>query len=249
MLEAMGLCVIVAKNGQEAIQKAADELFDVILMDCQMPEVDGFEATSEIRRMQSESGRTRTPIIAVTANALKGDRDQCLTAGMDEYIAKPFSSEQLHSVLSLFLQPVAAVQSGRSETPTEEHDDTDTLPEFESPLDGKVLDGLSRLQQPGAPNIIEKVIHLYLESSRELKSRLSDAVASTNAALVRESAHALKSSSANVGALGLADLCRRLEVMGTEEDLCDVLVVHELFEKEYERVVTALELEMQSSAA
>ena len=246
MMEAMGLSVLVAANGQEAIDKAAAESVDVILMDCQMPEVDGFEATREIRRRQSEFGRTRTPIIALTANALKGDREHCLAAGMDEYITKPFTSEQLHAVLSLYLPPVAAVQPAAQ---TEAHAETATIAKLEAPLDSKVLDGLSRLQQPGAPSIMRRVIDLYLESSRLLHDRLRNAVANADAVSLRESAHALKSSSANVGALNLAELCRRLEVMGRENDLADVVVIHERFEKEFERVVAALERQAESSAA
>ncbi|MDH3337205.1 MAG: Hpt domain-containing protein, partial [Gammaproteobacteria bacterium] len=148
----------------------------------------------------------------------------------------------------LFLQP-GAVLSADPITRTEDQDSVDALPEFKAPLDREVLDGLSRLQQPGAPSILRRIVDLYLESSRELKNRLRDAVESANAASLREVAHTLKSSSANVGALGLADLCRRLEVMGREADLSDVSTVHARFEAEYERVVTALELEVQSSAA
>ncbi|MDH3433061.1 MAG: response regulator [Gammaproteobacteria bacterium] len=248
MLEAMGLSVVIAGDGHEAIEKASSGPFDVILMDCQMPGVDGFQATEAIRRLQSESGRVPTPIVAITANALKGDRERCLAAGMDEYLTKPYTSEQLHAVLSLFLQP-GAVLSADPITRTEDQDSVDALPEFKAPLDREVLDGLSRLQQPGAPSILRRIVDLYLESSRELKNRLRDAVESANAASLREVAHTLKSSSANVGALGLADLCRRLEVMGREADLSDVSTVHARFEAEYERVVTALELEVQSSAA
>jgi CheY-like chemotaxis protein len=249
MMEAMGLSVIVVANGQEAIGKASREPIDVILMDCQMPEVDGFLATREIRRMESESGGARTPIIALTANALKGDREKCLAVGMDEYVAKPFTSDQLHSILSLYLQPAAAIESAEPATQTEAHVETGTISKLEPALDSKVLDGLSRLQQPGAPSIMRRVIDLYLESSRQLQGRLREAVASADVTLLRESAHALKSSSANVGALSLAELCRRLEMMGRENDLSEVSAIHERFEKEFVRVVAALELQAESSVA
>jgi signal transduction histidine kinase/CheY-like chemotaxis protein len=249
MMEAMGLSVIVVANGQEAIAKASREPIDVILMDCQMPEVDGFLATREIRRMESESGGARTPIIALTANALKGDREKCLAVGMDEYVTKPFTSDQLHSILSLYLQPAAAIESAEPATQTEAHVETGTISKLEPALDSKVLDGLSRLQQPGAPSILRRVIDLYLESSRQLQGRLREAVASADVTLLRESAHALKSSSANVGALSLAELCRRLEMMGRENDLSEVSAIHERFEKEFVRVVAALELQAESSVA
>jgi signal transduction histidine kinase/CheY-like chemotaxis protein len=249
MLETMGLSVIVAADGQEAIQKVCSEPVDVILMDCQMPGMDGFQATKAIRQIQSESGTSATPIIAVTANALKGDREVCLATGMDDYLTKPYTSEQLHAVLSMFLQPAATVQPADPEAQAGEQDSVGALPESASPVDSNVLDGLSRLQKPGAPNIVKKVIDLYLESSRELKDRLHDAVNNANAALVRESAHALKSSSVNVGANGLADLCKHLEMMGREDNLSDAPTIHEQFEREYARVVAALELEVESSMA
>jgi signal transduction histidine kinase/DNA-binding response OmpR family regulator len=94
MLETLGLTVIVAKNGFEAVEKAAAEPFDVILMDCQMPGMDGFQATEEIRSMEAASGKSPVPIIAATANALKGDRERCLQAGMNDYLTKPFTAEQ-----------------------------------------------------------------------------------------------------------------------------------------------------------
>jgi signal transduction histidine kinase/CheY-like chemotaxis protein len=249
MLEALGLSVIVAADGQEAVEKVPSEPVDVILMDCQMPGMDGFQATAAIRSMEVESDVTPTPIIAVTANALKGDRERCLAAGMDDYLTKPYTSEQLHAVLSLFLRPAAIAPSADAPAQADVGDSAGESPKSESPVDSNVLDGLSSLQKPGAPNIVKKVIDLYLESSRVLKDRLRDAVESANAALLREVAHALKSSSANVGAIGLADLCKHLEMMGREDNLSDAPIVHGRFEKEYERVVAALELEVESSMA
>jgi CheY-like chemotaxis protein len=239
----------VAADGQEAVEKVPSEPVDVILMDCQMPGMDGFQATAAIRSMEVESDVTPTPIIAVTANALKGDRERCLAAGMDDYLTKPYTSEQLHAVLSLFLRPAAIAPSADAPAQADVGDSAGESPKSESPVDSNVLDGLSSLQKPGAPNIVKKVIDLYLESSRVLKDRLRDAVESANAALLREVAHALKSSSANVGAIGLADLCKHLEMMGREDNLSDAPIVHGRFEKEYERVVAALELEVESSMA
>jgi signal transduction histidine kinase/CheY-like chemotaxis protein len=243
MLETLGLTVVVAKDGHEAVEKAAAEPFDVILMDCQMPGLDGFEATEEIRSMEAASGKSPIPIIAATANALKGDRERCLQAGMNDYLTKPFTAEQIHSVLSLFLQSGETAQSADLESKTADVGSIAMPSEDESPIDSQVLDVLSRLQQPGGPNILQKVIEIYLETSQELKSRLHVAVDTANATLLREVSHALKSSSANVGANGLADLCKRLETMGREDNLADAPTIHERFEREYERVIAALRLE------
>jgi CheY-like chemotaxis protein len=104
MLEALGVTVEVAENGEEAIEKVTSAAFDVVLMDCQMPVMDGFEATGFIRDHEQREGKSAVPIIALTANALKGDRENCLAAGMDDYLSKPFTGEELHSVLSQYLK-------------------------------------------------------------------------------------------------------------------------------------------------
>ncbi len=237
MLEALNLTVDVASNGREAVEKSTSENFDVILMDCQMPFMDGFEATETIRRTESEQKRMPVPIIAVTANALKGDRETCLAAGMDEYLAKPYTSEQLRSVLTLLLPRDSFAASTQSSVDTQSSN---------SPIDRNTLDVLSTLQRPGAPSLLRKVIDIYLKSSQELKDKLVTAIDTANASLLRESAHALKSSSANVGATKLASLCKRLENLGRSDDLSEATTIQKRMEKEYARVVAALELEMSS---
>jgi signal transduction histidine kinase/CheY-like chemotaxis protein len=99
MLEALGCRVRAADNGREAVRALADEAFDLVLMDCQMPEMDGFEATAIIRAHERQSDGRRRPIVALTANAMKGDRERCLAAGMDDFLSKPFRKEQLRAVL------------------------------------------------------------------------------------------------------------------------------------------------------
>ena len=101
MLELMDLEVEIAENGREAVEKHAKDHYDVILMDIQMPELDGYEATKKIR--EKEGSQKHTPIIALTANALIGDREKCLKAGMDDYISKPIESEKLEEILKKYL--------------------------------------------------------------------------------------------------------------------------------------------------
>jgi two-component system sensor histidine kinase/response regulator len=98
LLEKEGHYVVVAANGREAIAAWRDQLFDLILMDMQMPEMDGFETTSEIRRAEAGTN-TRIPIIAMTAHAMTGDRERCLAAGMDDYIAKPVRKTDLMAII------------------------------------------------------------------------------------------------------------------------------------------------------
>ena len=110
MLENLGCTVVVAENGWLAIEAMNEPDFDAILMDCQMPVMDGFTATGEIRRREAAAGAPRIPIIALTANAMEGDRERCLRAGMDDFLSKPFSQRQLLSHLSRWLRPERIAQ-------------------------------------------------------------------------------------------------------------------------------------------
>ncbi len=103
MLKLLGLEVVLAENGEEALERCITDDFDLVLMDCQMPVMDGFEATAEIRAWEAKTLAKRIPIVALTANALKGDRERCLDAGMDEYLTKPFKTEELQAILAPWL--------------------------------------------------------------------------------------------------------------------------------------------------
>jgi CheY-like chemotaxis protein len=108
MLELLGCEVTVASDGTEGASIFAARKFDVVLMDCQMPKLDGYGATARIRAFEQQAGRVRTPIVALTANALEGDRVKCLQAGMDEFLTKPFTKEQLRQVLAACMAAAAA---------------------------------------------------------------------------------------------------------------------------------------------
>jgi two-component system sensor histidine kinase/response regulator len=108
MIASLGLAVEVASNGQEALLLATTQAFDIVLMDCQMPVLDGYQATAILRQRAAQDGRGHLPVIALTANAMDGDRDQCLAAGMDDYLAKPYTRVQLEQVLSRWLRPLTA---------------------------------------------------------------------------------------------------------------------------------------------
>jgi two-component system, sensor histidine kinase and response regulator len=104
MLEKMGHHVVVVQTGEEALDALQDEKFDLVLMDVQMPEMDGFAATREIRRRE-QGGQGRLPVIAMTAHAMKGDRESCLEAGMDDYLAKPINREELQQAIERAMKP------------------------------------------------------------------------------------------------------------------------------------------------
>jgi CheY-like chemotaxis protein len=103
VLGQLGCAVTVATDGRQAVRQFADQRFDLVLMDCQMPEMDGFEATQQIRQAEAAAGQGRVPIVAVTANAMQGDRERCAAAGMDDYLSKPFTKQGLRRVLEKWL--------------------------------------------------------------------------------------------------------------------------------------------------
>ncbi|MDX1482352.1 MAG: response regulator [Woeseiaceae bacterium] len=238
MLESMGLDVIMARDGDEAVRQAANDEVDLILMDCQMPETDGFEATRMIREREAAEGLEKLPIIALTANALKGDRERCLDAGMDEYLSKPFTSEQLHAVLSGFLgdRPVAAAEANTEATVVMDDRHAASKPA----VDRRALQALAELQQPHDDEFVASVVAAFCEGAEESRARMSEAVAAQDAARIADIAHGLKSSSANVGATVLSSICAQLETQVREDRLKESSELHEIFEREMARVLEVL---------
>ncbi len=191
VLEMLGCSVHAVENGRLAVTALEHDTYDVVLMDCQMPEMDGYEATQAIRARERTLGLPRLPIVALTANALADDRERCLASGMDDFVTKPFTREQLARALARW-----PVQQRRESTP---------------PLDPTRLEALAALDGTGTRGIVVRVIERYLEEAAMQRSRLDAAVQSGDLRAVAFHAHALKSSSANVGAAQVAKLCADLE--------------------------------------
>ncbi|MEN8177822.1 MAG: ATP-binding protein [Pseudomonadota bacterium] len=231
MLEMLGCDVVLVENGLAAYQAAAANTFDLVLMDCHMPELDGFEATRLIR--QQENGSARLPIVALTADVQKETRNYCLEAGMDDYLSKPFTLQQLQGTLKNWLSESEANSAGiiHDLEPSNEAD------EF---LDTRVLDNIKKIQRPGKPPILERIIPLYLESAPQLFESMHAAVAEQDAETLRHKAHSLKSSSANLGALDLSDLCKQLEQAGRDNRLVDAELLLGELQTVHEKTMQAL---------
>jgi signal transduction histidine kinase/DNA-binding response OmpR family regulator len=204
MLEGLGLDVSRACNGEEALHSVQADDFDLILMDCQMPVMDGFAATTEIRRHELQRGRARSlPIIAITANALQGDRESCLAAGMDDYLSKPFTQQALGQTLSRWIS-LPRVAPPPAAAPAQD-DDT---------IHHQALDNIRALSPNNGDALLERVLQAFLNDTPAQLHTIQLAIASDSPGQMRKAAHSLKSSSANVGAHGLAQRCKELEQLG-----------------------------------
>jgi CheY-like chemotaxis protein len=215
MLESLGLAAHCARNGEEALQLVRGGDYDIVLMDCQMPVMDGFAATGEIRRDEREAGRSRSlPVIAITANALQGDREACLAAGMDDYLSKPFTQQQLAAVIGRWIaMPLVATVHHDDERPRLPPESVELI-HRDDIINRAALDNIRALSREGGDALVQKVIAAYVDDTPQHLQTLRRAIAGADATSVRKVAHSLKSASANVGAQKLAQLAREMEHLG-----------------------------------
>jgi len=206
MLLKLGYRADVAENGQAALTALERGNYAAVLMDCQMPEMDGFAATAAIR--QREGDGRHTPIIAMTANAMKGDRERCLAAGMDDYVAKPFRVEDLAAALARWIGVPA--EEGPAAAGDEAGDRTAT---GEPPVIDE--EALLSLVQLGMDLVTDVLVPFRQESAQRLPA-LAEAARRNDGEALRRAAHALKGDAVVVGAVELRALCLQLERLGRE---------------------------------
>ncbi len=241
ILERLGYRADVAANGLEAIEALSRIPYAAVLMDVQMPEMGGYEATAEIRRR--EGAERRTPIIAMTANAMQGDREKALEAGMDDYVPKPVKPDELEAVLERWIS-----KADEDKVPAPESGDglVEGEPE-EAPLDWSVLAGLRELQEEGEPDILEDLIGLFLTDAPPQLGALREAVEAGDAHSVERIAHGLKGSSGNLGAVRMSALCTELEEMERSDELKAAPELISRLEEEFGRVCAAFEEELSKN--
>ena len=229
MLRKLGLSMRLASHGAEAVELVRGHDFDVVLMDCQMPVMDGFEATAAIRRLP-DARRAALPIVALTANAMQGDAQKCLAAGMDAFLAKPYTLALLRETLARWLpaEPVerraAAAPEATAPHATPETPETPDLPDPPKPLaitqapaiNLTVIETLRELDEVGGMGLAREVFGSFLASAGHGIALVEAAVAAGDGKALGHAAHALKSSTANVGAQVLSDCFRELEKYGRE---------------------------------
>ena len=244
MLESLGLQAHVARNGLEALQAVRAGDYEAVLMDCQMPLMDGFAATSAIRRDERESnamrdamrGRPHTlPIIAITANALQGDREACLAAGMDDYLSKPFTQQQLAAVIGRWIAlPIAGSVHHGDAAPTLSDEAREVIQR--EVINRAALEKIRALSRDGGDVLVQKVVDAYVGDVPQHLRTLRAAIGGHDAGTVKRIAHSLKSASANVGAETLAGLCKDLEHLGRADTVEGAELLLDDMEHEFQAV-------------
>jgi CheY-like chemotaxis protein len=269
LLERMGYRADVAANGLEVIEALRRQHYDIVFMDVHMPEMDGLTATQHICEEWSPASRPR--IIAMTANAMQGDREKCLSAGMDGYISKPIRVEELVESLSQFQscrenpEPVEASGSTSLVDTKLQSKELHSSPCPPAPLlrqnatwyqeapvlseaiNTEVLDAFRNTMGANASAFLAQLIDIYLEETPLLLQAISTAVTQQDAAAMQKAAHTLKSSSASLGAMTLSKLCEQIESMGHSGTTAGVGEIVAQIESEYERVKAALQIERQQA--
>lgn len=242
----LGCRVELATNGLEAVSAAQKESYDIVFMDCQMPRMDGYEATGKIRWMEDlKSGQKRLPIIALTANALSGDREKCLAAGMDDYISKPFGKEKIIKVLKHWLPENLHSPSQANLSKKHPHGVSDQSPPMESKtIDTKVLNSIRDLQADGAEDLLTKIIKLFLEDTPGQLEKIKLALENSDIATLRLISHSLKSGSANLGALNLSALFRKMEENARNDSMEGASELFVQIEREFQKAAKSLSAEM-----
>jgi two-component system, sensor histidine kinase and response regulator len=234
MLESLGCVAHTAENGWLALEAMNNDAYDAVLMDCQMPVMDGLTATAELRRREQNAGGARLPIIALTANTMEGDRERCLAAGMDDFLSKPFSQQQLAALLKRWLALHVLPESDRREG--------SRLPL----VDPTVLRNIAALARPA---LLDSMIGLYLQHSPPLITAIELAAASGQVEALQVALHTFKSSTANLGGLRLATLTKECEALVREGGIAKAAPAVQRIRREYQDFCSALMQERSPSAA
>jgi len=214
LLQRRGHTVTVARNGREALAAWETAPFDAILMDVQMPDMDGIEATACIRRCEEATG-THIPIIAMTANAMKGDREGCLAAGMDNYVSKPFKAKELYTTVESVVESLRASECQlAAETPAPPVSGNDMIPATAT------FDRRETLEQAaGSMETVRDLVALFVEESAKLVIEIREAIARADAPALQRAAHTLKGSAGIFAAAPTVHASAALELLGRNGDI------------------------------
>lgn len=257
MLKAMSVTADVAATGTEVLAALDRREYDLILMDCQMPELDGFQTTRTIRKKEHLDNANRIQqgllpksliIVALTANAMSGDRELCLNAGMNDHLSKPFNQQQLATVLQRWLdifgikEEAAIARNSSVQSDKVATEPASGVPFTPGPhLDHKILDQIKVLQKTGEESVLSRLVNIYLQSAPMLLADLDDAIRNDASAVIASVAHRLKSSSASLGATNLASLLREIEILGRSKTISGLGELAKQARREYQIIERELE--------
>lgn len=227
MLKNIGCQVDIAENGVRAVEMSANSAYDLIFMDCQMPEMDGYSATDAIRRREAaEKAARHIPIIALTANAIAGDHKKCLLAGMDDYLSKPFNFKQLCTIMRRWLPDKEL--SGQISKEDSEKETTGTPQQKVFDLEGL------RDRLEGNEEYVAKLLVICINSTTQHMAALDDAIASNISGDIRLQAHAIKGAAANIGADVMMKIAESMEIKAKAGELAEMKPLYALLENSFE---------------
>lgn len=236
MLRKLGFHVTVVPDGLQSLQENNRSPFDIIFMDCQMPVMDGYEATRQIR--QSESSGKRTIIIAMTANAFPGDREICIQAGMDDYIAKPFRQVDLHEILNKW---TSRLRGNRKELSDNKQTSLAPSTTTDQIIDRARIDEINSITSHSYPSLLDRVIQHFRDDFPQKIAAMRDGAKQGDAMEVRKAAHALRGSSGQVGAVVVAKLCEQIELIAIKESVEGIDRLMDVVEESFKQAVAQLE--------
>jgi signal transduction histidine kinase/ligand-binding sensor domain-containing protein/CheY-like chemotaxis protein/HPt (histidine-containing phosphotransfer) domain-containing protein len=242
LLAELGCTTTTVRTGREAVTRAGTQRFDAILMDLYMPDLDGIAATALIRK--SEGANHRTPIIALSANPAESHRQLCLDAGMDAFLGKPFTLNEMSAALQPWLPAVPARAESVAAALIELQNAA-----AQRELDTSAITRIRALDRPGRPSMLPRVVSMFISSSEQQLAEIRTAIARRDLEQVRTIAHALKSSSGNVGASQLARLARELEKACCDGDAERSAGIAAEVERAHPLAVVALQQEAQRESA
>jgi diguanylate cyclase (GGDEF)-like protein len=239
MLAMNGCHCEFAANGREAIDAVRSGHFDLILMDCSMPEMDGYEATAHIRNIEESLGR-HTPIVAMTANTQQGDAEKCLAAGMDDYLAKPITLSELRHKLGRWLARSKPAEPALQQLQPQAQPESLLLKTEALPLDQNFFNNLREILGPA----LKHSVGLFLEDTPTYLTQLEHAVNQGDAESARAMAHSIKGSSGNLGATSLAQCAKEVEELALNQQLADIRLLLPQLRQAYDTVAVVLEAEL-----
>ncbi|MBI3556959.1 MAG: response regulator [Deltaproteobacteria bacterium] len=201
-LEKLGYGADTVANGQEAVTAIRQKPYDLVLMDCQMPEMDGYQASIKIRSNEHADGRARVPILALTAHALAGDREKCLAAGMDDYLSKPVELTSLDQAVQKWTSASKRRALGSASRP---------MPKTLTTLDHEYIRQLQDLTADGKPDLFVEVSDIYMHAAADRVEKIKTAFARNDFEALSREAHGMRSTAFSVGARLMSEICENLE--------------------------------------